>query len=300
MVDKYLTVVLSDRIGRPSDTFRSKGVAGFRHVEFGFVNALCTYAKMLNRKAVLPPPRFLLEARHNNDKCVSENFTWNKYLNLSRYKNIEHQPPFDFLENTDISTNKELKYYPSNTSFYDIDNSVDIVALLNYQDESRYLQMCSHLPYTRQIRNPCSNFILSFAKRIISELKLNPFIFIHLRRGDMELQTNDYTNSAFVSEIINSNIKKNSCIVIATNEKSVKYKNDLRENLTEYTLYFEEDFREYLPDEVLNDNFCMYLILDVIARLSRLNIGTSGYCRLGNRCNYLLDNIYSRRKMRKR
>ena len=55
----------------------------------------------------------------------------------------------------------------------------------------------------------------------------------------------------------------------------------LLELLNNYNLIFEDKYFEYLPDNIKNDNYSIYLISNEIANKAEINIGTHGYVRLG-------------------
>ena len=52
----WITLVFSENNQIPSDDELQNGVAGLRHVEYGFLKPLLILGQLLNRKVVLPPP----------------------------------------------------------------------------------------------------------------------------------------------------------------------------------------------------------------------------------------------------
>ena len=290
---KYLILIFSDNNGRPSKEFIPQGFGGFRHNEYGYLEKLPIIAKYLNRKVVFPPPWISLCQLHNNNKPISKNHTWSTYLNLDKIDNLESNPPFSFTNNGDILTDLSVAYYPSNTKLDDIDQKVDIVALINYNDPNSKLMTWSHLQigfsYSR-IEYSTSNLLKKYANTIISELNLEDFIFIHIRRGDLAGYAGTNTSVEFVSNFIKLKTT-NKNIVVATNEKDLLYKKTLVKLLDNYNVIFEEEYFKYIPDNILNDNYCVYLISHEIARKAKTNIGTHGYVRLGDKNDYRLSDF---------
>lgn len=302
---KYLILIFSDNNGKPSKEFTPRGFGGFRHNEKGYLQILPLIAKYLNRTSVLPPPWISLESRHNNNKLINKNHTWSTYLNIDRINNLEKNPPFSFSNNGDIVTDLSVTYYPSNTLLDKMDNKVDIIALVNYNDIISGLKSYSFLSINAQnpfyyspIKYSTSNLLKSYATTIISKFNLDKFTFIHIRRTDFldnhvlapPKGTRPYTSPNFVSNFIKSKIT-NKSIIVATNEKDSEYKKTLVELLDDYNVIFEEAYFKYLPDNILNDNYCIYLISHEIARKAETNIGTYGYVRLGNKYDYHLSDF---------
>lgn len=186
---KYLVLIFSDNNGKPSKKYGPTGFGGFRHNELGYLKLLPVIAKYLNRTAVLTPPWISLESRHNNNKPINKNHTWSTYLNVDKIEDLETNPPFSFSDNGDIVTDLSVTYYPSNTPFEKMENGVDIIALVNYNDIISGLKTWSHLRfpeknnYTR-INYSTSNLLKSYANTIMSKFNFDKFIFIHIRRGD--------------------------------------------------------------------------------------------------------------------
>lgn len=300
---KYLILIFSNkrRPISPGKRYNPKGIAGFRHNEIGFLQVLPVIAKCLNRKVVFFPPWIGLAMHHNNDKIVSKNHTWSTYLNLDNIDNLEINPPFTYGNNGEVITNLSISYYPSNVSLNKIDNNVDIIALVNYESRKLGLTIWSLLTipsgYSR-IQYSTSDLLKGYANDIISKLKLDNYTFIHSRRGDCldnsvhipPKGTRWMTSPEHISNFIKKNTN-NKIIFISTNEKDINYKKDLIKLLTGYSVFFEDDYHKYLPKNILDDNYCIYLISHEIALRSTINIGTTGYVRLGNKYDYTLDGI---------
>lgn len=315
---KYLVLIFSDNNGKPSKEFTPCGYGGFRHNEIGYLQKLPRIAKSLNRTAVFPPPWISLEKKNNNNKPINKNHSWSTYLSIDNIDNLEKNPPFSFSNNGDIVTDLSVTYYPSNTPLDKMDNKVDIIALVNYNDiisglkSYSYLSIKYHKNYHKikkilfnnpPIKYSTSNLLKSYANTIISKLNLEKFTFIHIRRGDFldnhilapPKGIRPYTSSDFVSNFIKSRIT-NKNIIVATNEKNSEYKKTLVELLDDYNVIFEEEYFKYLPDNILNDNYCIYLISHEIARKAETNIGTHGYVRLGNKYDYRLSDFNTDKK----
>ena len=173
---KYLVLIFSDNNGKPSKEYRPRGFGGLRHNQYGYVQKLPIIAKYLNRTAVLPPPWISLESRHNNNKPINKNHYWSTYLNLDKIDNLETPSPFLFSNNGDIVTHLSVTYYPSNTPLNKMDNKVDIIALVNYNDDVSGLKIYSHLSIKYHnyplIKYSTSNLLKSYANTIISKSPL--------------------------------------------------------------------------------------------------------------------------------
>jgi len=299
---KYLTLIFSDNCGEPSKNYKPIGYGGFCHNEIGYLQRLIIIAGNLNRKAVFPLPWISLCHKHNNNKPVNKHTTWSIYLNLDNINNLEKKPPFSFNNNGGIVTDLSIAYYPSNiliNNIDHIDHSVDIIALVNY-DSVDNLKRYSYLPtWTPQKRKyPTSDLLINYAKMILSKFNLDRFTFIHIRRGDFldnyklapPKGTRPYTSAEYVSNFIKKYIT-NKKIIIATDEKDFDYKKKLVMLLQSYKLIFEEEYYKYLPNNILNDNYCIYLILHEIARRADINIGTYGYVRIGDKYDLSLSKL---------
>ncbi|VVU94906.1 hypothetical protein CPAV1605_631 [seawater metagenome] len=316
--NKYLVLIFSDRNGKPSKDYKPTGYGGFCHNEHGYLQSLPVIAKFLNRKAVFPLPKNSLDRYHNNGKEVD--YPWEKYLNIDKINNLETNPPFSFSDNGDILTELSIAYYPSNTPIHKMRKNVDVIALVNYNDGKSRLKTYSSLKQTPAInflikynikmnRYYTSDILKNYATQIISKFKLENFTFIHIRRGDFldnyslapPKGTRPYTSPQFISNFIK--IKKkinNKTIIIATNEKNMDYKKKLVEYLDNYKIIFEEELINDLPTNILNDNYCIYLILHEIAKQSKINIGTCGYVRLGDKYTYRLAHYQTDLKLKRK
>ena len=173
MKKKYLVLIFSDNNGKPSKEFIPTGVAGFRHNEMSYLEKLPSMAKYLNRTVVLPPPWVCLERRHNNFKPINKNHTWSTYLNIDTINNLEKNPPFSYINNGDIVTDLLISYYPSYIPLDRMDNTVDIIALTNYNDKISGFNIYSPLMFSSQIKYSTSNLLKSYADIIISKLNLD-------------------------------------------------------------------------------------------------------------------------------
>lgn len=304
---QYVTLIFSDRQGRPTKKFRPTGFGGFIHNADAYLKQLQKLSILLNRKCVFPPPWVSLSRMHNHRKYTKNN--WDTYINTSEIQNLEMHPPFLFENNGDISSRLSKKYYPNGISIDNIDNTSDIIVFVNFNSSFTkiygYLNINKRLnhwerkkiAYLNGYRHPTSNILKKYANKIISELNLKNFTFVHIRRGDFldnrilapPEGTRPYTSPEFISKFIKSKTENNK-IFIATNENDLNYKNKLVDLLENYEIIFEHMMFKYLPDGISNDNYCIYLISHEIAKKSNINIGTHGYTRLGNKNQYLLSN----------
>jgi len=307
---KYVTLIFSDRKGIPSKDFKPAGYGGFCHNEQGYLHPLLVVAELLNRKAVFPPPWLSFDKiLHNNGKSLNKNNTWENYLNLENVKHLQKNPPFTFCENGDIKSELSIKYYPSNIPLQYINPNHDIVVLINYENVDDNLQLGSYLRYKKnnlsysKYRFQVSNTLKNQTEKILNELKLENYIFIHIRRHDALViphwcppdGTKGCTSPEFISNFVKNEIQselKNKTIIIATDEEDINYKIQLKSKITDYNLIFEEDILKNLPEDIKNDPICIYLIMHEFARRAKINVGTivSGYVRLGDTHHYRLGN----------
>lgn len=299
-IPKYVVLLFSDCNNKPSKHFKPIGFGGFRHNEYGYLQKLPVIAKYLNRQAVFAPPWISLSGGHNLGKQVNKNHTWGTYLNMSNIDNVETNAPFSFSNNGDIETDLSVAYYPSDTPLDKMDNNVDIIALVNYNDAASKRYIYSHLTINNYRNYPLvkystSNLLKNYAATIISKQNLDKFTFIHIRRGDYldnsilapPAGVRPYTSPGAVSNFIKTHTLTKT-IIIATNERDLNYKNTLVNLLDNYTIIFEEELQTHLPPNIFNNNYMAYLILHEIAKKAKINIGTVGYVRLGDACDYKL------------
>lgn len=308
IIMKYIALIFSDKKGKPSETGHTDGIAGLTHIKHDYLKLLPLYAKYLNRKAVLPPPWTSLWCSHNNANNVDKNNTWNTYYDMDNIENVENNPPFTFKDNGDIDTNLSIEYYPSNTNIELLKNDADIIALVNFNDDETGLKLWSHLPYYpffNKYNLPSYNTSISlkkYANIIISNLNLKNFIFIHSRRTDYLHNhilappngTEPYTSPEFISNYIKK-YQNNKNIFIATDEKDINYKKRFYTLMPGYNIIFEEHILKFLTEDILKDNYCIFLILNEIASVSKINITTISL-RLGNRQDLSLNELFKKNK----
>ena len=322
---KYVTLIFSDRRGPPSKDFKPTGYGGFCHNEQGYLQPLLVIAELLNREALFPEPWMSLYKGHNNGKLINKNNTWQNYLNLDNVKHLHKNPPFTFSENGDINLNNtglSIGYYPSNIPLQYINPQYDIVVLVNYEDKDSGLYIHSYLQYRKnnlsysKYRFQISNTLKNYTQQIINELELENYIFIHIRRGHAlniihwcpPHGTKGCTSPDFISNFVKNELinelkndenqiqLKNKTIIIATDEEDKNYKIQLKSKITDYNLIFEEDIIQKLPEDIKNDNMCIYLIMHEFAKRAKINVGTitNGYVRLGDTYHYRLGNYVNK------
>ena len=140
-----------------------------------------------------------------------------------------------------------------------------------------------------------SNKYKKHVDKIISELNISEFATIHIRRGDMLYYKKDLytkiTTSEFVANAIKKKININIPIFILTNEKDVSYKETLIKLLTDYKLIFETDLYKFLSDDIIDNNYSMYILICEIANRAKINVGTEGYVRLGKKYDFRLSDL---------
>lgn len=294
---KYITLIFSDNNGPPSKSFEPVGYGGFNHNKIGYLIPLLRIGEILNRKVVFPPPWISLSKWHNNNRNVNKDTLWNTYIDVSVLENLDLNPPFEFLDNNDIHTKLSKKYYISKTNVSKLDNKVDIIILYNcfYKD----CKIWSHVQYdfkSLNIKINTSQLLIDYCKKFIEFYKIYDFSFIHLRRGDVlnsksstnPFGTAPYTSFYTICNFARFNVKSKS-IFIATDEKDNEYIEKLKKILYEYNIITELDIKKILSNHIKEDNYCIYNILNELAKIAIINVGTTGYARLGNKCDYFLS-----------
>ena len=293
---KYLTLIFSDTTTKPSEHFIPSGYGGFSHNFNGYLQPLIHIAKKLNRIAILPPPWISLNNRHNKNKCMPKDLYWDEYFNLSTINNVTQKLMFDYKDNGDIITNKSITYYSSNTELDKMKSDSDIIALVNHNDVNGKLRIYTMLGKSGPITFNISEKYKELAKNIILKLNVTSFASIHIRRTDFldnkilapPLGTRPYTSSKFVAKFIKNKINKKIPIFIFTDEKDISYRQTLIKDVNDYRLIFENDFYKFLDDSIINNNYSIYVVLCEIANRSIINVGTTGYVRLGKKYHFRL------------
>ena len=143
-----------------------------------------------------------------------------------------------------------------------------------------------------------SKLVKKCVNNILSNLKLNNFTFIHIRRGDFLYNetiappdgTHSYTTPEFVAKVLKKKFKN---IFIASNEKDINYYKKIKELLPGFNIIIENEILKYIPKNLFEDNYFIYQVSHEIALKSNYNIGTVGYVRLGNTYNLRLSEIYN-------
>ena len=285
------------------------GVAGLRHIQYGYLCILPLIAEKLNRKAVLPPPWLALEARHNNSKMVDKNRLWTDFYGMTSIKNIDLNPPLSFENSGRILTNKTIKYYEGDTSINDLINNNDdteIIVLSNFYNSEKKRHCFDKLNYNpshsnENIKLNSSILIRGIVDNIIDNIiKKKEYTFIHIRRGDFLDNsvlsrfggTRVYTEPVFINKVLLEKSKENNIIIISTNETDLNYKRELNKLLSPTKrLFFEETFIQQLSDDIKNDNYMIYSIMNEIANRAKINI-VSCSIKLGNKVDCSLENEY--------
>jgi len=347
---KYLTLTFSNDQVIPKENEEVLFTGGLRHNQLAYLSKLPYLASFLNRTAVYPPPWLSLEKKHNKGTKLPTSRLWSHYFNTSLIQNVEFNPPFHFLPNGLVellpnglvaplpnglveSPTLSIKYYDAFSQPNSLDSETDIIVLSNFNNKERgtysYSQLYDLSPHTKplSITFQNSNQIIQLVDNLLTEEKIQPFYFLHIRRTDYldnnlmapPLGTRPYTSIAHIAkclrEINDNNIKRvrevndNNIIpeipktlIISTDEKSTEYKKNLVKVLKEFRIIYEEEFITRFPEEFLNDNYYTYQVMNEMAKRCQINIGTVGYCRLGNKCDYLLSRfkVKKTRKKKKR
>ena len=251
---------------------------------------------------------------------------WSHYFNISFLQNVECNPPFHFLSNGLIQHKPTLsvKYYDSLVHPNSIDTETDIVVLCNYNNQKRGTYSYSPLYDLSQYTKPLSiTFqssiqIIQLVDYLLKHVIIQPFYFIHIRRTDYldntilapPYGTRPYTSTTHVAKCVkmvenkmnnrtttpmnaehNTTPITSKTIIVSTDEKSKEYKKELVDELKAFRIIYQESFIQQFPEMFLNDNYYTYQVMNEIAKKCQVNIGTIGYCRLGNACDFLLSQM---------
>jgi len=299
---KWVTLTFSNNTLIPNKNYCPGGNGGLRHNEEGYILQLQKTALYLNRKAILPPPWISLERTHNNGKNVSKNRKWSDYYDLNPLTHVDSNPPITFDLNAKVisnKSNKSIKYYRSNIDLDIIDKNIDVIVLVSYNCPDKNVCTFSGIPITGNfpsIKLDTSPII----KKEVDKLLINStkeYVFLHIRRRDFldnkvlapPNGTRPYTDPIFIGNFIKKIKNSSNFIIIATDEKSNEYKEQLKKELSDKIIIFEEIFIQKLPEDIKNDNFMIYQIMHEIANRSKINIITHGL-KLGNKYHYRLAN----------
>ena len=311
--NKWLVNIFSDKTRIPPENQEFRGIAGLTHIIEGYLSTLPVIAKVLNRNVVFTPPYISLCNSHNNNKFVDSDNTWDDYIDMNIIDNYDRNPPFTFKDNGDIQTELSYIYYDGNIDINSIDNNIQIIILSTYNNPSINLEHWHYIniPQNLDIKyskynNLKHEFSISLklkhnVNNIISTFKLNKYIFVHIRRGDVLYESNYapsfgtyvYTSPKYIIKTLNR-YPTNFDIIISTNEGCSIYKNKLATLLNKLVrnshrnFYFEDDLFNNLPSNVIHDNYKKFQILHELAKLSTINIGTQRL-RLGTTIDFKLE-----------
>lgn len=297
---RWLALTFSGRgVAVPEADEQHNGYGGLRHNQWRYLNTLPKIARVLGRKAILPPPWISLSMGHNSDRRISNLATWGDYFDVSRFENVDDSPPVSYASNGRVRSPRSVKYYPAHANLDSIDPNVEVAVLVNFDDANSDLKSYSdlspgmsatqkrHYKQLPDIEFTISPRISGLVNELVNDLALSPFTFIHIRRGDV-LDEKDYappsgtrqcTSPKYVAEFIRDKTPNSSQIIIAYKEdkKDEGYVDNLRKLLPNQRLVFERELRDYLPKSVLEDDFQMYQVLDGLASRSETNVATSSF-----------------------
>ncbi len=281
---------------KPSKHFRPTGYGGLSHNFNGYLKPLVNKATKLNRIAVLPPPWISLNNFHNNGKCVPKDLYWDEYFDLNKINNVASKLMFDYGDNGDIITSKSITYYSSNTNLDQMKTNSDIIVLVNHNAPKGKLRIYTMLGSSGPITYDISIKYKELVNNIILKLNVTNYASIHIRRTDFldnkilapPNGTRLYTGSHFVANFIKNKFNNKTPIFIFTDEKDKTYKETLVKLLKNYRLIFEKDFYKFLDDAITNNNYSIYVLLCEISNRSKINVGTTGYVRLGKKYHFKL------------
>lgn len=321
---KYVVLTFSGTTLIPTINEPQRGRAGLRHVQEGFLEPFAKLATNMNRQAVFPPPWLCLEGRHSKKAKLTTDSTWSEYFSSPV---LDTKYPVSFDNNGRINTDLSLKYYPSTVSIEDIDDDIDVVVLVNFNNKKTGSTGYDYLPsplLKKHIKNisftgiwaipeiittllsNLEEFRLSaelagYVDTIVKSMGLKSFIFLHIRRGDAA-DNKSYcppngTLPFTTPDHVYASLRKISDIPTVvlgynggTNTTDDRYVERLTEKLNDRRLITETDIEKYLPTSIKENNFKLYIMMDEIAKRSTINISTH-YCKLGGTADYTLSKM---------
>ena len=284
---------------------------GLRHVENKYIRPIFLISQMTGRIPIFPPPHMCLEAKHNNNKTVDTNDSWTDYYDTicgSTFLPFFPLPDgFKYLENgqlkIDASKHSSVHHSakkPFHNGFFEkiddhTDNDYDVIVFDSHSPRVwkgmdaavRHLELRGEFATVPSPLPSASNYrelALKFSERFFG---LNPFVFFHIRRGDYvgSFDIGRCTSAKNVASTIKMFRIKH--VFVATNEKSPGYIPSIRHNSLNYKIYGEENVYPLLPENIRTNNYKVFLFLDSLARLSKMNIATRAH-RLGKKIDYYL------------
>jgi len=240
---------------------------------------------------------------------------------------LDTKYPVSFDNNGRINTDLSLKYYPSTVSIEDIDDDIDVVVLVNFNNKKSGSTSYDHLVsplLKKHTRNAAfrgiwavpeiittllpnledfrlSSELVRHVDTIVNSMDLKSFIFLHIRRGDTS-DNKSYcppkgTRPFTTPDHVYTSLLKISdipTIVLGynggTNDKEDRYVERLTEKLNGRRLITEADIEKYLPTSIKENNFKLYIMMDEIAKRSTINISTH-HCKLGGTADYTLSKM---------
>lgn len=288
--NKWITLTFSNSQTSlmPSEDWICHGISGVKHIERAYLSRLPHIANRLKRKFIFPKP-FMLFIRYHNRKYqpsgeIDDKAEITDYYNIPTYKN----PPFFFEKNGRViptDKNLSIKYYDGRSSIYKMDKTVDIIVLSLFWD--------AFLPSTYGVIKcsfPINHYLKSIANEILLKLgKKN--IFLHLRRDDFIEKFATCTHPTYIYKFFKENKIYGDSLFIACpfydTEDEVNYFTELRTMfnlLGIHNIFFEKDIDQLSN---LQDNSKIFLVLNEIAKASKINIITE-HLKLGSKIDYKL------------
>ena len=322
--DKYVVLTFSDTTMIPKINEPQHGRAGLSHVKEGFLEPLAKIATNMNRHAVYPPPWLCLEVGRHSKRELDTDSTWSEYFSSPA---LDTGSTVSFDNNGRINTDLSIKYYPSTVSLDDIDDDIDVVVLVNFNNKKTgstsydYLTLPLLKKHTRNVaflgiwaipeiittlltnlqEFRLSDELTGYVDTIVDSMDLKSFIFLHIRRGDTS-DNKSYcppngTRPFTTPDHVYASLLKISDIPTVvlgynggTNSTEDRYVEHLSEKLNDRRLITETDIEKYLPTSIKENNFKLYSIMDELARRSTINISTCK-SRLGGTADYTLSKM---------
>ena len=291
--------------------------AGLGHVRMCLAN-LMIVAKASGRRAILPPPWLYLHRDHNGGRELSKDVWWDRYFDLQAFVEAGHlaRERMDVHEQSPIRGRVPKSVY--------VDPGTDPTELRRMRAKIVTLKFyegwggkghawecgCQEVGggighgWQREVAGypflP-SKQVKDAARSIVRQIA-QPFVIVHVRRGDItrggkywELDTNDVdriTSGTYIRDFLRRHLGKTKlAVLIMSNEKDTRRFDPVREAFP--NLWLEKDLKELRKiQEQTNDNFLAYEVCRFLGSLAEIRIATSPCYFYGGACDLrLVDGI---------
>ena len=284
---------------------------GLRHVEDKYLRPLLLLSRMTGRIPIFPPPHVCLEGIHNGNRSISRDDDWTAYYDTQAGSQplpfVGLPDGFSYLGDGKLSVDSSMYssvHHSAKTPFHmglfekidpQTDMAHDVVVFDSFSPHPwkgmdaavRHLELRGDLGLVPSPL-PAAPVYRELAALVSGTLfGGRPFLFVHVRRGDylQKFRVAACTSPASVSRRIR--LTGLTDVFIATNEKSPTYIPSIQALLPGHSILSEKHALPQLPDPLRTNNYKLFLFLDCLASLSKINVATREK-RLGNTVNFFM------------